>query len=97
MHDRRGTCVMGTCMAGWHAWQGGLHGRGVCMSGGMHGRGCVAGGHAWQGGMYGKGVCMAGSCMTGGMCGGGCMAGETATAVDSMHSCCNTEYPDKVS
>ena len=40
--------------------------------------------------------------MAGGTCVvGGCMAGETATAVDSMHptgmhSCCNTEYPDKV-
>ena len=54
----------GACVAGGHAWWG------VCMVGGMHGRGevCVAGGacmaggcawqggHAWQGGMRGRGV-----------------------------------------
>ena len=50
-------------MAGGHAWQGGMHGRGVCVVG-VHGRG-----HAWQGacvvgGMHGKGG------MHGG--GGGC-------------------------
>ena len=49
-------------MAGGHACQGGVHGRGhvwqgVCMAGGMHGGGaCVAGGHAWWGGgMHGRG------------------------------------------
>ena len=38
------------------AWQG------VCMAGGVHGRGALVGGHAWQG------VCMAGSvCGRGGV------------------------------
>ena len=37
-------------MAGGHAWQGGVHGRGACM----------AGGHAWQG------VCVAGGVHGGG-------------------------------
>ena len=40
----------GLCMTGGHAWQGGVHGRGACMAGGVHGRG----GHAWQGGMHGR-------------------------------------------
>ena len=36
----------GACMAGGHAWQGGMHGgghvwQGACMVGGMHGRGDV--------------------------------------------------------
>ena len=40
---------------------GGVRGRGVCMVGGMHGRG----GHVWQGGcMVGEGMCG-----KGGMCG----------------------------
>ena len=43
-------------MAGGHAWQGGMRGRGVCMVGGMHGRGHALWGHAWQG-----------ACMVGGM------------------------------
>ena len=68
------------CMAGgvcgWgHAWQGGVHGRGVCMAGGvargMHGRRC-----AWQGACMAGGVHGGGLCMAGGMCGRGvCMAG----------------------
>ena len=33
-------------MAGGCAWQGGMHGRGVC----------VAGGCAWQGGIHGRGT-----------------------------------------
>ena len=45
MHDREGV---------WHrgAWQWCVHGSGVCMAGGIHGRGgvCVAGG----GGMHGR-------------------------------------------
>ena len=60
-----------------------MHGRVVCMVGGMHGRGvgaCMAGGHMWWGAcmagvMHGGGVCV----WQGGMCGGGargaCMAG----------------------
>ena len=56
---------------GGHAWQGGMHGWGVCM----------AGDHAWQGGMcgwgtgmHGRGACVAGGCMAGGMRdGGACM------------------------
>ena len=38
---------------------GGMHGRGACVTGGMCGKGCV-----WQGGMCGKGVYM-----VRGMCG----------------------------
>ena len=58
-------------MAGGYAWQG------VCMVGGMHGRG-----------MHGKGACMA----RGHAWWGSCMAGETVTAAGSthptgMHSC----------
>ena len=72
MHGR-GVCMVGghVWQAG-HAWQGGMHGRGACMVGGMHGRGvCMAGG-AWQGGMHGKG----GMCSGGGHCGrGACMVG----------------------
>ena len=34
---------------GGHVWEEGMHRRGVCVVGGMHGRGC-----AWQG------ACMAG-------------------------------------
>ena len=60
-------------------WQGGMHGRGACMMGGVHdwGRGaCVAGG------MHGRGVCMAGE---GGMHGGGvCMAGGCAWPGDVL-------------
>ena len=44
---------------GWgHAWHGGMHGRGACMVGGVHGGGmhgrevCVARGCAWQGDMH---------------------------------------------
>ena len=40
---------------------GGMHGKGVCMAGGVCGRGC-----AWQGGVHGGEACMAG-----GMYGGG--------------------------
>ena len=39
-------CAGGRVAVG-HAWQG------VCMAGGMHGRGCV-----WQGVMHGKGECI---------------------------------------
>ena len=51
--------MVGACMAGGHAFQGGVHGRGVgvcgrgaCMAGGVHGTGraCVVGGHAWHSG-----------------------------------------------
>ena len=41
-----GAYVVGACMVGGHAWQGGVHGRGVCMAGGS-----MTGGHAWQWGM----------------------------------------------
>ena len=63
----------GACIAGGHAWQGDMHGRGcawwwgcawqgACVAGGVHGRG-----HTWQG------VCMVvGVCMAGGMSGRGC-------------------------
>ena len=55
-----GVCLSTGCVCVGGVWQGGVHGRGVCMVGGMHGRGCVAGGmcgrgHAWQwvGGIHG--------------------------------------------
>ena len=39
VHDKR------VCVAGGHAWQGGMCGRGCVWQGGMHGRGaCVVGG-----------------------------------------------------
>ena len=39
-------------MAGGCAWQGGMHGGGACVAGGVHSRR----GHAWQeGGMHGWG------------------------------------------
>ena len=53
-------------MAGRCVWQGGMHGREVCVAEGMHDRGvCVVGGHVWQG-----------ACMAGGMQGRGCMRGR---------------------
>ena len=65
----------GACLAGGHAWQGDMHGRGhawrvVCVAGGMCG-GCIVGGmhgrgHAWQ-----RGICVAGGCMAGGVHGRG--------------------------
>ena len=70
----RGVCIVGVCMVGWHAWWG------VCMAGGVHGRGhaCVAGEHAWWGkGMFGRWACVAGgmygrgACIAGGMHGRG--------------------------
>ena len=45
-----------------------MHGRGVCMAGGVHGRG-----HTWWGACV-VGVCMAGSeCVAGAMHGRGCV------------------------
>ena len=47
-------------MAGGHAWQGGMPGKGACMTGGgMYGRG-----HVWQGDMHGRGHVLQG-CMCG--------------------------------
>ena len=83
-----------------HAWQ-----RGACVvKGGMHGKGaCVAGGMHGEGGMCGKGACMVGGMHGGGMHGrghawwghswqgdmhgrgGACVAGEMATAAGGMH------------
>ena len=71
----RGACVAIAGMhgkgKGGHAFlKGGIHGKGVCVVGGMHGsrgmcgRGAFIWGNAWQ---------------------GVCMAGETATGVDGMH------------
>ena len=46
-------CPQGeACVAGGHAWQGGMCSRGAC----------VAGGHVWQGGMCGRGACVAEGC-----------------------------------
>ena len=58
------------CMAGGHVWQGGVHGSGTCMIGGMRDRG-----HAWEGvcmagGMHSWGPVWQGACVAGGMCGG---------------------------
>ena len=56
------------CVAGGHAWQGGVCVAGVCVC--MAGRACMAGG------MCGRGACMAGVCVVGGMCDGGmCVRG----------------------
>ena len=68
-------CVVGdVCVAGGHAWHGGLgiHGRGVhvwgvCMAGSVHG-----GGHVWQGVYVVGGMCGGGACMAGNVHGGGC-------------------------
>ena len=55
MHGR------GVCVAGGHGWQlgvhgkGGMHGRGACVAGGMHGRGMCSRGHGSKGGVNGKG------------------------------------------
>ena len=73
----------GAYMVGEHSWWGGMHGRGACKAGGVHGRGCMAGGMCGRGGMHVRGcacrgACMAGGhvwqgvCMAGSMCGGGC-------------------------
>ena len=77
-----GAYVVGTCVAGGHAWQGGC-----ALAGGMCG-GVCAWGCAWQG------ACMVG----GYVWHGGCVAGETATTVGSthptgMHSCFFTVVP----
>ena len=65
-----GVCAQGVW--GGHVWRGGVVG--VCMAGGMRGRGtCVVGEHAWQEGVLGSRVCMAGACMA-----GACMAGGYA-------------------
>ena len=53
VHGGEGACVAGgyVCMVGWGVCDreacmcnGGMHGRGACMAGGVHGRGCVVGG-----------------------------------------------------
>ena len=84
-------------MAGGHAWQGGVHGRGACMVGACM-VGCVC---VWQGacmaggGMHGRGCAWQGVCMAEGHAwqdgcawwggGAGYVAGDTATAEDSTH------------
>ena len=53
VHDRGGGLHGrgGACMVGGHAWWG-------CVTGGMHGRGCV-----WWGGCAWQGACVAGGCV----------------------------------
>ena len=64
MRGGGGMCGVGVCVVGegirggGHVWQGGMHGRGACVEGGlrgMHGRG-----HAWHahplGRYYGYGI-----------------------------------------
>ena len=84
----------------------GVHGRGMCMAGGVgwgacmagsmhggaHGRGCVQWGHAWQG-------CIVWGCAWQGVCEawGHVWQGRGATAVDGthptgMHSCINKAF-----
>ena len=62
--------------SGGHAWQGCVW-QGVCMAGGMCGRGAyMAGGHAWWRGHVWQGACMVGgmhssgrgACVAGGVC-----------------------------
>ena len=54
MHGRR------ACVAGRHAWQGGMRGREACMAGGMCAGGhvwqgvCMAGGMDGRGGLHGR-------------------------------------------
>ena len=84
-----GVCVVGGCDDG-HVRQRDMSGRGgpvwwgVCMVGGMHGRG-----HAWQGrAWWWGGACVVRGCVWQGVC----MVGETATAAGcthptGMHSC----------
>ena len=90
----RGRAWVCVCDRG-HAWQG------VCMAGGVHGRGMCGRGCAWQRGMHDRvsawqGVCMAGLCMEGVYMGeacmaggvrvrGSCMAGKTAIAAGGTH------------
>ena len=68
-----------------------MHGRGVCMAGGVCGRGHALQGHAWQGaciagGMCGRWVCMArGACITGGACMAGGHAWQGACVAGGMH------------
>ena len=58
---RGGACMAGGCMHGrGYAWQGGMHGRGMCGGGGhvWWWRACVTGGVHGRGGMCGGGhVC----------------------------------------
>ena len=61
------------------AWQGSVHGEGVCM----------AGGHAWQGGMHGRGACMGSRCAwQGGIhCGGHAWQGGMCGRGFACHAC----------
>ena len=47
----------GACMAEGHVCLGGMHGRGACVPGGMHGS--MAGGHACLGACVAGGPCVA--------------------------------------
>ena len=62
VHGGGGVHGQGPCMAGGHAWAGGMYGWRACMGRGMDEQGwaCMAGGmcrrgHVWQGGMHGRG------------------------------------------
>ena len=89
----------GACVAGGHAWWGACM-VGVCMAGGMYGRGDMhgGGGGVWQGacmagvcvmggGMHGWGTCMAGGMHSGrhGRGRGACVALEMTTAEGGTH------------
>ena len=72
-----------------YAWREGVHGRSVCMVGGMHGERCVWRGHTWQGacvagGVHGRGHAWQGVCMAGGMRGRRC-AWQGAYVAGGMH------------
>ena len=60
-----------------------MHGKGVCVAGGMHDRG-----HAWQG------YAWWGACMAGGMAGETTTAAD-GTHPAGMHSCRNNCHPLK--
>ena len=91
MHGRecawQGVCVAGGMRGRGRAWQavcmaGGMHGSGVCVVGGVHGRGVHSRGHAW------RGACVAG----GAMCDRG-LAWRGACVAGSMHAMhCPSRY-----
>ena len=75
-------CVKNSGHREWCAWQGGVHGRGVCLVGGAY----VAGGHVWQGVCLAGGTCLAGGMHSGGMDSRGTCMAVRACVVGGMDS-----------